>query len=124
MLSRSAQFRMSARCCKTLGMFTLLLILASSDNSRSFAQEKPSAETGYSLLRTRPFLPADFDEQTFAALWKTWPEPQRSAAEAASLAERRRMTFERYGLMPATDDHPASKPNGPALGYVDNGKGG
>lgn len=33
------------------------------------------------------------------------------------------MTFARYGLMPATDDHPASKPDGPALGYVDNGKG-
>ncbi len=78
-------------------------------------------EEGYRLLRSRTYVPPDFDQDVFEALWKTWPEPIRSQAANASPLERRKMTFSRYGLMedPDNDD-----PKIPALGYVDDGKRG
>jgi len=42
--------------------------------------------------------------EVFDQLWTTWEEPLRSRAEAASLAERRRLAMERYGLVPHPDD--------------------
>ena len=80
-----------------------------------------SAQRGYQLLRTKPFIPPDFDQEVFDTLWKTWPEPLRSKAEAATPAERRRMAFSRYGLMEVPGD---AHQTGPALGYVDDGKNG
>src|SRR5262245_41533892 len=63
-----------------------------------------SAERGYRLLVDKAYLPPDFDQETFDAVWKQWPEPLRSQAEKASPEERRRMAFERYGLTPRPDD--------------------
>ncbi|MBA3311840.1 MAG: cytochrome c [Planctomycetaceae bacterium] len=78
-----------------------------------------SAERGYEVLRTRPFLPPDFDDGVFERLWTVWPDELRKEAEAASPTVRRRMTFDRYGLQEPPDvpeDY-----DGPAMGYVDDG---
>jgi mono/diheme cytochrome c family protein len=63
-----------------------------------------AAARGWSVLRTRAYLPADLDQEVFDELWTTWEEPARSRAERAPLAERRRMAMERYGLVPDPDD--------------------
>jgi mono/diheme cytochrome c family protein len=68
----------------------------------------PSMDTspaaGLELLLTRAYLPPDFDQEVFDALWTTWEEPLRSRAERADLAGRRQMAMERYGLVPHPDD--------------------
>src|SRR5436189_1019289 len=78
------------------------------------------AERGYHTLTTKAFLPADFDQEIFENLWKTWPAELRDKAESATPAERRRMTFSRYGLM----ERPGSDGTGTALGYLPDGNGG
>lgn len=84
------------------------------------AVDVPPAQ-GLHVIRTRPFVPADFDEQVLNALWTLWPEPHRSAAQQASPEQRRQLTFSYYGLMPT----PANVPGDlPALGYTSNGSGG
>ena len=62
------------------------------------------APRGHHMLLTRAYLPPDFDQEVFDALWTMWEEPLRSRAEAAPVAERRRMAMERYGLLPHPDD--------------------
>ena len=62
------------------------------------------SQRGWELLLTRAYLPADFDQEVFDALWTTWEEPLRSRAEEAPVEERRRMAMERYGLSPHPDD--------------------
>jgi mono/diheme cytochrome c family protein len=59
---------------------------------------------GLELLLSKTYLPADFDQEVFDALWTVWEEPLRSEAERASVPERRRMAMERYGLVPHPDD--------------------
>lgn len=80
----------------------------------------PDAKRGLKLLRTKPYLPPDFDRQVFDELWKTWPDKLRKKAGNATPKQRRRMAFDRYGLI----EPPKSPGKGPALGYVDDGKGG
>lgn len=82
--------------------------------------EETAAERGWRWLTTKPYLPADFDDAVFEQLWTVWPEPLREKAAAAAPAERRRMAFERYGLV----ERPGSDGTGPALGYVADGNGG
>jgi mono/diheme cytochrome c family protein len=77
------------------------------------------SERGWQFLRTKPYLPPDFDETVFDNLWRRWSEPQRSRAKGASPAELRQITFSYYGLMEPPDDHG----EGPPLGYVDTGDG-
>jgi mono/diheme cytochrome c family protein len=72
-------------------------------------QAESPAERGYRLLRTKVYLPPDFDQETFDELWKTWEEPLRSRAEKATPAERRKMAFSRYGLTSEPGD-PSGKP--------------
>lgn len=81
---------------------------------------EPSAERGWQLLRTKTYLPPDFDQQVFDNLWQAWPSPERERAAAATPAERRQLTFSRYGLL----EDPDSDGKGPALGYVDDGQSG
>ena len=61
-------------------------------------------DDGYDLLRSKAYLPADFDQEVFDALWTTWPQPLRGLAERAPVEERRRMAMERYGLDPDPAD--------------------
>ena len=67
-----------------------------------------SADRGWDHLRTRAYLPPDFDAEVFAALPTVWEEPLASRAAAAPPEERRRMAMERYGLTPDPGD--PSKP--------------
>lgn len=73
------------------------------------------ADRGYQMLRTHAYLPPDFDDAVFSALWTTWPEPERSEAEKAGAATRRKLTFSYYGLIPSPEDTDGTKP---AMGYV------
>ena len=61
-------------------------------------------ERGWELLLSKAYLPADFDQEVFDALWTVWPEPLRQQAKAASPSQRRRLAMERYGLQPHPDD--------------------
>ena len=72
---------------------------------------------GYRFLVDKPYLPPDFDQETFDATWKYWPEPLRSQAAGATADERRKMAFTRHGLTPRPDD--PSKP----LQYVVDAEG-
>jgi cytochrome c553 len=63
-----------------------------------------TAGRGLDLLLSRSYLPPDFDQKVFDELWTAWEEPLRSRAEGASVAERRAMAMERYGLTPHPDD--------------------
>jgi mono/diheme cytochrome c family protein len=78
-----------------------------------------AAARGYRFVTTTPLLPADFDQEVFDRLWTTWPKPLRERARDASPEERRKMAFDRYGLV-ESPEHPG---RGPALGYVDGGDG-
>ncbi|MEI8379631.1 MAG: cytochrome c [Planctomycetota bacterium] len=81
--------------------------------------QAPSAARGYENLRTHQYLPPDFDNAVFDALWTVWPEPERSEAEKADGRARRKLTFSYYGLISEGD---ASKESLP-LGYVVDGRG-
>ncbi|MEC7709209.1 MAG: cytochrome c [Planctomycetota bacterium] len=63
-----------------------------------------SPEKGLELLLDKAYLPADLDQEVFDALWTVWPEPLKAKAEQASVAERRQMAMERYGLLPHPSD--------------------
>ncbi|HTM56739.1 MAG TPA: hypothetical protein VL175_22090 [Pirellulales bacterium] len=65
---------------------------------RSQAAEGAFSGRGYQILRTKAFLPPDFDQETFDNLWQSWEEPLRTQAAAASPDERRAMAFSRYGF--------------------------
>lgn len=61
---------------------------------------------GYRLLVEKPYLPPDFDQETFDNIYRVWPQSLRERAEQATEAERRQMAFERYGLSPRADADP------------------
>src|SRR5262245_28809818 len=82
----------------------LLLLLAGALLGGEPSQDEVSAKRGYDFLVNKAYLPADFDQETFDAAWKYWPEPLRSEAAKLSPDERRKMAFERYGLTPRPDD--------------------
>lgn len=93
----------------------LMLIVFCSLTAGVLAGEPvPSAARGYANLRTHRYLPADFDNEVFDALWTAWPEPERSEAEQADAATRRKLTFSYYGLIFETGDTGETRP----LGYV------
>jgi cytochrome c553 len=58
----------------------------------------PDPGTGYRLLLEKAYVNPAFDQETFDAVWRVWPEPLKSRAEAASPEERRRLAYARYGL--------------------------
>ena len=64
------------------------------------------AREGLRLLLEKPFVTSALNDEEFDDVWKVWPEPQRSQAEAASPSQRRSMAFERYGLTrrPGSDE--------------------
>lgn len=75
-------------------------------------------ETGYRLLRTKPFLPPDLTHELFRELWTVWPDERRAAAEKLPPAEREAMLRSYYGLIPAADGFGKTP-----LGYVDTPRG-
>ncbi|WP_164103472.1 c-type cytochrome [Candidatus Laterigemmans baculatus] len=80
-----------------------------------------AASRGYRFLTEKPYLPIDFTEEAFAAIWQSWPEPLRSEAAAMTPEERRRVAFERYGLT----ERPLTEPTGDErpLQYVVDAEG-
>lgn len=101
-----------------LRTIALGILVVTGPDSVSLSAET-AAERGYRLLRSKVYLPTDIQESEFTQLWEIWPEPERSAAEAATPGERREMAFSRYGLMEDPDN-----PDGVPLGYVSDGNGG
>ena len=87
----------------TLMLVSITAALPAGENS-----PRPSVDAfaarGYELLHNKPYLPPDFDQETFDELWKCWEEPLRSQAEKATPEERRAMAFSRYGLTTAPGD--------------------
>lgn len=77
-----------------------------------------AAARGYDFLTNKPYLPYDFDQETFDNVWKVWPKKLRAKAEQATKDERREMAFSRYGLTGRPED-----PTKPLQYVVDaNGK--
>src|SRR5690349_18412438 len=108
---------MHRRFCQLLLLCGLMFGLAEAARAGDFV---PSAARGYQLLTTKPYLPADFDQEVFDELWKVWPKELREQAKQATPAEIRRLAFERYGLM-ESPDHPGQ---GTAWGHTSDGRGG
>jgi len=104
------------RSAVTINLLILTLVagaIASAEERSRGDSSHPSPARGYELLTTKPYLPPDFDQQTFDAAWKVWPEPLRSKAETATPDERRAMAYRRYGLTARPTD-----PHGRPLQYV------
>lgn len=99
----------------SFSLFLTVMLAASGVASEPVAP----VERGYHWIRTRGYLPADFDQQIFDQLWTSWPDEQRAAAKKSDLSTRRRLTRTFYGMMP----NPKAL-HGPGLGYVDDGRGG
>jgi mono/diheme cytochrome c family protein len=84
--------------------FTACLLIASLAAAAEPTGPPPPAQHGYELLTEKAYLPPDFKQQTFDAVWQQWPEKQRFLAEQLSPEQRRKMAFARYGLTPRPDD--------------------
>jgi len=84
----------------TLVVFTARVAYCGKPDSKTLT----AAERGYRLLTDKAYLPPDFDQRTFDQLWRRWPEPLRSQAEAATPQQRRQMAYSRYGLTPRPGD--------------------
>src|SRR5436190_1782038 len=87
-----------------LGALTLVLSALGSLSAADLLSSPTPADRGYNFLINKPYLPPDFDDETFDATCKHWPAPLRSQAEKASQEQRRQMAFARYGLTPRPDD--------------------
>ncbi len=88
-----------------------LSFAAETRDRRSESLTRPSkthaARRGLDFLLNKPYLPPDFDQETFDELWQTWDEPLRSQAKSADANERRELAYSRYGLIerPADPQH-------------------
>jgi hypothetical protein len=100
-----------------LGMFSILAGVVLATTIAPGAEQTPQ-QRGYQFLINKPYLPPDFDQQTFDEVWKVWPEPLRSQAESATSDKRRRMAFSRYGLTERPGDE-----SGKPLQYVVDERG-
>ena len=88
---------------KLMKKVIFVLVLMAHFNSVRFALGG-SPEKGLHLLLEKAYLPADLDQEVFDSLWTVWPEGLKSQAEQASVAERRQMAMDRYGLLPHPSD--------------------
>src|SRR5439155_13883078 len=86
------------------GVIALFILTCTSLFAADRSVPQTAAQRGYTWLVDKPYLPPDFDQETFDAVWKQWPEQLRSQAEKATPDERRKMAYERYGLTPRPDD--------------------
>lgn len=85
--------------CRSWLAFVGLLSLACGSRLLAAAIDEAPAQRGYRFLTTKPYFNSEFTPETLDALWDVWEEPARSAAEQADAAARRKMTYERYGMM-------------------------
>ncbi|MDA1160560.1 MAG: cytochrome c [Planctomycetota bacterium] len=115
----AAGLRHSGQAILIASLCFLAVVLKFPLSSASSEDAETATKRGWQHLRTKPYLPPDFDQTVFENLWRRWPDELRQEAESASPAARRRMTFSYYGLMESPDD----RGEGPPLGYVDTGDG-
>lgn len=88
-------------------------VVVAAIEKHSAVGDDAAARRGYRFLTDVPVLTNDFDQRTVDALWTVWPKELREQVEKASSDERRRMTFDRYGLTLRPDDD-----SGKPLQYV------
>jgi len=81
-----------------------ILLLLPVGFSHALGDTAADPERGLELLLNKAYVPMAFDQETFDDAWRGWPEPLRSTAAEAGLAERRRLAFERYGLIERKQD--------------------
>lgn len=104
---------------RAAGALIFLFVLCCNISRVSAAgPEKPSPAEGYRILREFPFLVPDFDEEVFEQLWTIWPEELKRKAATVSSEERRKMTFELYGIQPLPGKNYTK-----GLGYVQRASG-
>jgi mono/diheme cytochrome c family protein len=99
------------------GFFLLTFFVGRPSGAEDAVAEDPALR-GYRFLVEQPTLTSDFSEEVFDQVWRSWPEPLRSAAEKSSPEQRREMAFERYGLTPRPGDS-----SGKPLQYVVDAEG-
>ncbi len=106
-------------------LLTLLVVLGRTDAPVVAAQADEAARRGYRHLVSTPYLPPDFDEQTFSQVWRVWPQPLRGQAARATPAKRRAMAMRRYGLTLRPQESPWYAPSdaGKPLQYVVDSQG-
>jgi mono/diheme cytochrome c family protein len=79
----------------------------------------PDAAKGYEILLSEPMATTIMKVADLDRLWTVWEEEEKAKAEHADPAERRRLTFERYGWAKRPGDN---EPNLP-LDYTEDGHG-
>jgi mono/diheme cytochrome c family protein len=107
--AQSAQFKQNIQLSKNASDTTNKQDIATERDLLSEPVFATPAERGYWLLLNKAYLPPDFDQDTFDHLWECWEEPLRSQAQSATLAERRKIAFARYGLI-RRDSDPLNRP--------------
>ena len=101
-----------------LALVLLVPVLAAGKGARAVDRESlTGGAEGFELLLEKPLSLAVLSDDDLETLWKVWEPEERERAEAASVDDRRRMVFDRYGLVPRPDD-----PSLP-LGYTSDGNG-
>ncbi|MEL6105674.1 MAG: hypothetical protein AAFU85_06550 [Planctomycetota bacterium] len=96
-------------------LVAIVILLASATYP---CRAEDAAARGYRFLTESPVLTSDFHQDTVDALWSIWPKGSRDRAERATAEERRRMTFDRYGLTVRPGDD-----SGKPLQYVVSAQG-
>ena len=107
-----------SRCICLAALLLCSLPLHAGNAAPPVEQVESAAARGYRALTEKSYLPSEFDQEIFDQIWRTWPEPLRSQAAKSSLAQRRRLAFQRYGLTPRPNDN-----SGKPLQYVVDAKG-
>ncbi|SMP37754.1 Cytochrome c [Neorhodopirellula lusitana] len=122
-LARILTSRMWVPACLMAFSLATAPTLANAENESEPTVTFGDPAEGYRLLTEKAFLPSDFNQTVIDHVWQSWPEPLRSQAEADSIAQRRTMAFERYGLTPRPEHAPTEPNPGKPLQYVvsDNG---
>lgn len=86
--------------------------------------QEVTAEDGYRILKSKPFLPADFHDRHLEQLWTVWPEPWKTKYAQAVPHEKRQLLFSYYGLIEdpqrksAESSQESAVSGTPALGYL------
>ncbi len=96
--------QLNSSAFRMLRPLALALAYLASSHLVAFATETADPDRGLDLLLNKPYIPVAFDQETFDDVWRSWEEPLRSQARDANADERRRMAFERYGLIEREND--------------------
>lgn len=79
----------------------------------------PDAAKGYEILMSEPMATTIMKVADLDRLWTVWEDEEKARAQEADEAERRRLTFERYGWAKRPGDEVPNLP----LDYTEDGKG-